>query len=275
MDTFTYSANDGTLPSNTATVTISVGINTPPVANNDSYSTPANTPLTVAVPGLLTNDTDLDNDPLTAVFVTNPTNGTLTLNPNGSFTYTPAAGYSGLDSFTYQANDGTANSNTATVTIGVNVKPPTTTTNVVQLPAPPPATLCTLTNFENPGMIRSHFLNDIDRDQLYCRLIAANGTYMTWYGSPLTSAANIGNQSVLDLGIVAAVDVFSMIGRTAFVDDVDICLKGSGYVIFLDANGAPRIPQLWTGWTTNAFPGYTCATLHAPGTVVLVAIKPQ
>jgi hypothetical protein len=98
---------------------------------------------------------------------------------------------------------------------------------------------------------------------------------MTWYGSPLTASANIGNQSVLDLGIITAVDVFSLTGQTSFVSDVDICLKGTGYIIFLDANGSPRIPQLWTGWTTDAFPGYTCATLHAPGTVVLVAQKPQ
>ena len=64
-------------------------------------------------PGVLANDTDADGDPLTAVVVTGPAHGTLTLNANGSFTYTPAANYNGADRFTYRANDGTANSNNA------------------------------------------------------------------------------------------------------------------------------------------------------------------
>ena len=62
------------------------------------------------------NDTDIDSATLTAVVVTGPAHGTLTLNANGSFTYTPAANYNGPDSFTYKANDGTADSNVATVT---------------------------------------------------------------------------------------------------------------------------------------------------------------
>ena len=62
----------------------------------------------MAAAGVLANDTDADRDPLTAVVATRPAHGTLTLNANGSFTYTPAAGYVGTDSFTYMANDGAA-----------------------------------------------------------------------------------------------------------------------------------------------------------------------
>ena len=57
---------------------------------------------------------------LTAIKVTNPSHGTLTLNSNGSFTYTPASNYNGTDSFTYKANDSKADSNTATVTITIS-----------------------------------------------------------------------------------------------------------------------------------------------------------
>ena len=94
-------------------------VNNPPIANNDAYSTNQGTPLIVAAPGVLANDTDADGDPLTAVLMSAPSNGTVTLNSNGSFTYTPNPAFTGADAFTYVANDGTANSNVATVTITV------------------------------------------------------------------------------------------------------------------------------------------------------------
>ena len=89
------------------TITVTA-VNDAPAAADDAYSTTEDTPLTVAAPGVLANDTDPDGDPLTAVLVTGPSHGTLTLNANGSFTYTPAANYNGPDSFTYRASDGTA-----------------------------------------------------------------------------------------------------------------------------------------------------------------------
>src|SRR6266849_1103720 len=98
--------------------------NKPPVANNDSYSVNANTTLSVPAPGVLANDTDQDGDPLTAVLVGSVSHGTLQLNANGSFSYTPSAAFSGTDSFTYKANDGKADSGVATVTITVNPNHP-------------------------------------------------------------------------------------------------------------------------------------------------------
>ena len=93
--------------------------NTAPVANNDNYSTNEDTPLTIAASGVLINDTDANSDVLSAVRVSNPTKGTLTLNANGSLIYTPSANANGPDSFTYKANDGIAQSNLATVNISV------------------------------------------------------------------------------------------------------------------------------------------------------------
>ncbi|NOG48614.1 MAG: cadherin-like domain-containing protein [Chloroflexi bacterium] len=83
---------------------------------DDAYATDEDTALNVAAPGVLTNDTDVDGDTLTAVLVVGPTNGTLTLSNDGSFIYTPNAGFNGSDSFTYRASDGTLLSNIATVT---------------------------------------------------------------------------------------------------------------------------------------------------------------
>jgi VCBS repeat-containing protein len=120
-DSFTYHANDGSKDSIDATATITVGVtNSPPVAVDDGYSTNENTPLFVATPGVTGNDTDADGDPLTTVLVGLPTHGVVTLNDDGSFLYTPDTDYVGTDTFTYQVNDGLADSNVGTVTITVN-----------------------------------------------------------------------------------------------------------------------------------------------------------
>ncbi len=120
-DSFTYRANDGQANSNTATVTINISAgNNPPVAVNDAYTTNQDTVLNIAAPGVLSNDSDPDGDTLNAIKVSDPSHGTVTINANGSFTYTPSANYTGTDSFTYRANDGQANSNTVTVTITIN-----------------------------------------------------------------------------------------------------------------------------------------------------------
>ena len=96
-----------------------VTLNEIPVANDDSYSTAEDTELTVAAPGVLTNDTDVEADPLTAELVTGPANGELTIAADGSFTYAPDADFNGADSFTYRVDDGYDVSPEATVTLQV------------------------------------------------------------------------------------------------------------------------------------------------------------
>ncbi|HVK07200.1 MAG TPA: Ig-like domain-containing protein, partial [Gemmataceae bacterium] len=121
-DSFTYQPLDrAQVQGNVTTVTINVAaVNDPPVAQSNSYTLTEDTPLTVAAPGVLVNDTDTENDPLGAVLVTGPANGTLTLNADGSFTYTPRANYFGTDSFTYRASDGQAQgANQATVVLTI------------------------------------------------------------------------------------------------------------------------------------------------------------
>src|SRR5204862_310594 len=95
------------------------------------------TPLTVAAAtGVLANDTDVDGDPLTAALATAPTKGTLALNANGSFTYTPNATVNGSDTFTYRASDGTLTSPLATVTITITpVNQPPVPTRRTSAPA--------------------------------------------------------------------------------------------------------------------------------------------
>jgi VCBS repeat-containing protein len=120
-DSFTYKAFDGALYSNLATVSITVNaVNDAPVAYPDSYTTNEDVTLTITAPGVLGNDVDVDGDTLTAVKVTDPTHGAVTLNSNGGFTYIPSSNYYGSDAFTYKAYDGTVYSNTVSVSLTIN-----------------------------------------------------------------------------------------------------------------------------------------------------------
>ena len=91
-----------------------------PVAVDDSYSTNEDVPLSVSAPGVLQNDVNVDDTPLSAVLVNGPSHGSVQLNSNGSFVYTPVTNYRGTDTFTYRADNGAHVSNVATVTITVN-----------------------------------------------------------------------------------------------------------------------------------------------------------
>ncbi len=114
--------------------TILVPTNQPPVANDDSFYTVAKggtltttdtdgkiTPGNQSDDGVLVNDTDVDGDPLTAVLLSHPIHGTVTSSDNGTFTYQHDGSENSTDSFTYKSNDGTGDSNVATVSINITV----------------------------------------------------------------------------------------------------------------------------------------------------------
>src|SRR5436190_3584953 len=120
-DKFNYKANNGTKDSNVAEVTIKVSNknSSAPIANDDAYNTPEDTPLNVAAPGVLANDVDADGPALTATLLTNPSHGSVVLSSNGAFTYNPAHNFFGTDTFTYRVSDGTSNDDAiVTITIG-------------------------------------------------------------------------------------------------------------------------------------------------------------
>ena len=116
IDEFTYKANNG-LTSNVARVTIGVTL-LPPTAVDDSYIVAIGETLTVPAPGVLSNDKSPGQLPLEATLIGKPIEGVVTLNANGSFSYTPSFDYSAQDSFTYQSSNGLV-SNTATVVITI------------------------------------------------------------------------------------------------------------------------------------------------------------
>ena len=114
-------AFDGTNADN-AVITIDItNVMEAPLASDDAYNVVANDSLTVDAPGVLSNDTSLDTDTLSAVLVDDVQHGTLQLNADGSFTYQPDQNYFGEDTFTYRVNDGITDSESvATVTFVVS-----------------------------------------------------------------------------------------------------------------------------------------------------------
>jgi outer membrane protein OmpA-like peptidoglycan-associated protein len=118
-DSFTYTITDADGQTATATVNVTVArFNQAPVATTDSVGTAVDTAITVPV---LANDTDGDGDPLTVTGFTQPMHGTATLESDGTITYVPAAGFTGLDTFTYTINDGFGGIAVGIVNVGVGL----------------------------------------------------------------------------------------------------------------------------------------------------------
>ncbi len=121
-DEFTYRVCNTSGMCDSAVVTIVIdNTNNPPIAENDINVTDVNTPVNGNV---LTNDNDPDGDPISSTKLSDPANGTVTLNPNGTYTYTPDNGFVGTDNFDYVVCDNGGLCDTATVTIEVIVTPP-------------------------------------------------------------------------------------------------------------------------------------------------------
>jgi hypothetical protein len=120
---FTYTVDDGEGGQANGTVNVTVTpLNDAPVAAKDGYTVDEDKTLTVAAgTGVLANDSDVDGDTLSATLVDDATHGDLTLNGDGSFSYTPDADFNGKDSFSYTASDG--HGGTATATVALTVGP--------------------------------------------------------------------------------------------------------------------------------------------------------
>ncbi len=122
-DSFSYTVADGQGGTDSATVTLSVtALNDAPTAADDSASTNEDISVTIIV---LSNDADVDGDSLTVESVTQPTNGSVVVNPSGTVTYTPSINFNGSDSFSYTVADGNGATDTATVTVTVSANPTT------------------------------------------------------------------------------------------------------------------------------------------------------
>jgi hypothetical protein len=151
-DTFTFKANDGNVDSNVAIVTIrftTASANTPPVASNGTLATSEDTSASNALVA-----SDIDGNPLTYRIVTNGSKGTATITnaSTGAYSYVPQPNANGTDTFTFVANDGTADSNTATVnvTIAPVNDPPVANNDTATTSVNTPVTIGVIANDSDP-----------------------------------------------------------------------------------------------------------------------------
>ncbi len=243
VDTFTYSADDtqgGTTPG-----VVTIDVTQPPTATNDVYLVDVDTTLTVSDvrQGLLVNDHDApENDPLTVVPNTPPRHGTLALTANGTFTYTPATGYTGLDTFQYQVTDGRSLSNLATVTLAVGItslpraNPDAYATNEdVELVVPAAqGVLINDTDADTPREQLEAGLVDYDDRNIASIQLAANGSFRlrpatnfsgrTFFAYQVYDGTSISNTAIVEItvnavndGVEANDDRFGVLRNTIFV----------------------------------------------------------
>ena len=264
---FTFKASDGSLDSNTATVNITVNaVNDAPVAAAGNVSTNEDSSVTGTV-----SATDVDNPSLTYSVVSGPTHGTLdSFNPaTGEFTYTPAANYNGPDSFTFKANDGSVDSNTATFSIAVNA-----------VNDAPVAASATASTNEDAVLVGAVSATDVDGNPLTYSLVsgppaaagtvtvAANGTFvftpaLNFNGSTsFTFQANDGaaNSNTATINItVAPVNDAPVANAGSTSTNEDVAVSGTLAATDVDA-GAVLTYSIVAGPAHGTISGFNSAT---------------
>jgi hypothetical protein len=145
---------------------------------------------------------------------------------------------------------------------------------ITLLPAPPPVPTCAEHNFDEGGVVRSGALSDAVAPMINCRVLYQHGSSTTWLGSDMYSAGSLGVEGILDLGVQQAIDIFSPGGMTYFDGGAVFCLRGQGSLIWLAASQMPRHAEIIGSYSVAEWPGFTCATLFEPGTLILVRENP-
>jgi len=220
-DGFTYKASDGSLDSNVADVSLTVNpVNDAPVANADSFTLDEGTTLTANVLG---NDTDVDSATLTATLVSGAAHGSVTLSPEGSFTYTPNANFFGTDSFTYKASDGALDSNVTTVSL---------TVNDVAEPAPPSKVL--------PSVDSSDGL------EYFIRFEGQDWMRLEGFSLAMSQTGSLGTGGGAGAGKATATDIHTTLGTSGQLVELSGDLTSGAHIknVEIEVYGGSQEPRL-------------------------------
>jgi VCBS repeat-containing protein len=266
-DSFTYYLNDDQ-SSGWATVTIQVGI--PPEANDDHYTTALNSPLAIAAPGVLDNDNDPGGASLSAELITGASHGSLSLNADGSFLYTPSTTFHGVDSFTYRTSDGLL-TDEATVILAVSNQSPVAVDDSFSTPSG-----VTLVIDAPRGLL----VNDLDPDGDSLTVTSVAGLGLAAVGQSV--ATEHGIVSVLATGALSFIPVAGFSGMETIpitIGDGDMIAEGeftvSVGIVATDINlitpkNTPITSRLLAKITTDDPPAPALATwtqLNLPTTI--------
>lgn len=182
------------------------------MANPDTLTASLNTAATYTAAQLLGNDTDVDGNTLTIASVTSGSGGTVVLNGNGTVTFTPTSGFTGAASFTYMASDGTAQSNSAGVTVNVSGPtggntPPVITSNgggataAISVPENA-AAVTTVTSTDAEGTARTYSVSGTDAGKFN---INASTGVLTFKAAPdFEAPGDAGGNNVYDVVVTAS-----------------------------------------------------------------------
>ena len=232
-DSFTYKVNDGAVDSNIVEVTITVNsVNDIPEAQTASYTIDENT----VYNGLLTGS-DIEESPLTFRKATDPVNGSININIDGRFTYTPDPYFRGTDSFTFIVNDGTADSSPARITMVVN--------NLNDAPVAQDGTL-NVTE-DTPG-IGSFTASDMDGDALTYLIVTkpVKGT--------VTIGSN-GNYTYTPAANITGSDSFTFRANDGLLDSNNAVIT----VTINAVNDPPQVKDSAKGTDENAIMSFSTA----------------
>jgi hypothetical protein len=252
-----------------------------PDAVDDSYTTDEDTALVAPsgsnVFGVLSNDTDVNNDTLTAALVagSGPSNAqSFTLNSDGSFSYSPVANWNGSDSFTYRASDGNGGTDTATVTITVLAvnDPPAAQGGSVDTPEETPTTVQVATDVDSTS-ITAVCTVDPPEGGTYTDIGDGTVTFIpaTNFNGPVTLTCTVTDdkgaaaetQSVINVGVTPVNDTPTAVNDTA---DTDKNTSVTIPVLSNDDDGDPNVVQTMTV-TTLSTPSHGSVIANADGTV--------
>ena len=244
--------------------------NAAPLAIDDLHVVAEDTVLTVAAPGVLGNDIDVDGDPLTAVVTSSPGHGVVTLDANGRFVYTPDGNYSGADSFTYRTSDGTSHSNVATVNVlvtAVNDVPVATAENYnatadVALIVPAPGVLANDTDLDS-GVLMAVLVKGPDHGTL---LLNTNGSFAyTATGTSQTDSFSYVASDGQSTSNVVTVSLAITIPTVAVPDVVNLTVAAATIAI---TNAGLTVGTVTTEQSTSVPAGSIISQSPTAGTVV-------
>ena len=243
----------------------------PPLAENHDYTTNYPTPLTVGPPGVLTDVDDTEGDTHTASRVSGPANGALELAPDGSFTYTPDAGFAGTDTFTFRVRDAFGNTDDGTATVVVRPRLTLTKTGGGSVASDPEGIDCGMACDSDVA----HF--DVGTTVTLTATPADGNSFGAWSGGPCAGSDALTCQVTMS----APVTIGAAFGTAVYTLSAALAGTGNGNVtstpgdIDLDAGqtsdqfdhgttitltATPATGSTFTSWTTGPCAGSASAT---------------